>query len=401
MAQADLRPIIAALAALLAASSGCYYAHLAAGQARIVCGRVPIERALETDRDLRPDERAALALVPEIRRFAIERLGLRDTGSYRTFYDTGGGPVSWNVSAAPRTLLEPHLWRFPFVGEAPYKGFFDLEKAREEAHRLARDGLDVYVRPVAAYSTLGWFDDPVFRPMLGGGAGDLARTIIHEMVHATVFRPGDAEFNESLATFLGEEGALRFLDEKFGPDSVEARAARDEAHDARLFEEFLGALARRLDLLYKSAAPETAKLVRREEIFAAARREFQALRRVRFRSRAYEGFGRAPLNNAVVLAHRAYYAETGAFADVLDLCGGDFRRALDVFRRAAKTPAPRAAIALWRVAARDSRKKIEQRCRTRVLSSLRLRKRGGTCTRKSFRPRSAASMRSLSRSRST
>ncbi len=346
----------AALALAALGAGGCYYLHVAAGQARILFGRESIEDALAREDGLGERERAALALVPEIRRFAVERLGLADAGAYRTFYDTGGGPVAWAVSGAERTSFTPVLWSFPFVGDAPYKGFFDRDAALEEARRLTERGYDAYVRGVAAYSTLGWFEDPVFGGMLGGGPGDLANAIIHEMAHATVFRPGDAEFNEGLATFAGDEGAAEFLAWRFGADSPEAREARDAAHDERLFVDFVEALYRRLDRLYRGPGSTEEKLLRREEIFEAARAELAALRRARFRTERFAGFERLRLNNAAILVFRTYHADAGTFADVLDLCGRDWRRAIDVWRRAAREPRPLAWLADWRVAARDARR---------------------------------------------
>jgi len=125
-----------ALLALLPSASGCYYVHLGMGQARILLGREKIETALAHNTDLTPEEKAKLTLVPEIRRFARDTLGLAETGSYRTFYDGGRKPIAYNVNASAKTSFTPYRWSFPFVGKVPYKGYFALEDARAEASTL-------------------------------------------------------------------------------------------------------------------------------------------------------------------------------------------------------------------------------------------------------------------------
>jgi predicted aminopeptidase len=344
-----------ALAALFLAGNGCYYAQVAFGQARVLFGREKIEDALATNHSLRPDERAKLALVPEIRRFAHEEIGLADNGSYRTFYDTGEKPISWNVSACAKTSFTPYLWTFPFVGAAPYKGFFDLEDARAQARELAALGLDTEVREVSAYSTLGWFDDPVFRRMLAYDVGDLASTLIHELTHATVFRAGDADFNESCATFVGNEGGLAFLAARFGPESAEVRRARDEKHDEALFTDFIDRLYARLDRLYRGPGTDEEKLAAREVVFEEAKRELAAERKKSFATDAYAGFEQRKLDNCVILGYRAYHTDLAAFADVFELTGRDWKKTIAVFKEAAAARSPRGFLADWRVAARERR----------------------------------------------
>lgn len=342
-------------AALFASANGCYYVHVGLGEMRVLLGREMIEKAIAENETLTSEEKAKLGLVPAIRTFARETIGLADNGSYRTFYDTGSKPISWNVSACAKTSFAQHLWSFPFVGEAPYKGFFDLDDAREEARALEQRGLDTELREVTAYSTLGWFEDPVFRRMLAYDVADLANTIVHELTHATVFRSGDADFNESCATFIGNEGALAFLEAKFGAESAELESARDAEHDEALFTEFMEELYASLDRLYRSPAPEKEKLARRSEIFETAKRDFEELRAARFRTSGYRWFAKAKLNNCMILAHRAYHLDLAAFADVHRLTGGDWKRTIAVFQDAAGKPAPRSFLADWRVAERDRR----------------------------------------------
>jgi predicted aminopeptidase len=347
--------VAVALTVVLLGTNGCYYVHIGIGQARILFGRESIATVLATHADLTPEERAKLALVPEILQFATDTLGLAATGSYRTFYDTGGKPVAYNVNASAKTSFTPYRWSFPFVGRMPYKGYFHREAARAEAARLEQRGFDTHMREVTAYSTLGWFNDPVFRRMLAADIGRLANIIFHELMHATVFRPGDTDFNESCATFVGNEGALTFLEARFGANSPEATGVRERLHDERRFIEFIDDLYARLDRLYRSDISEAETLATRMEIFEQARREFEVYRQAHFKTAAYAWFAKRPLNNAVILGYRTYHRDLAAFADVLALSSGDWKRTMAVFREAAKAASPHGYLADWRTAERTKK----------------------------------------------
>jgi predicted aminopeptidase len=350
--------LLAAALVATSASSGCYYLHVGWGQAKVLAGREPIERVLKSSA-LDADEKTKLAVVPKVRAFAQGSLGLVRNDSYTKFYDTGRKPISWNVTACRTTSFTPFLWKFPFVGAAPYKGFFDLDDARAEAADLKALGYDVCVREVGAYSTLGWFDDPVFRPMLAYDVHDLAETIIHELTHATVFKSGDGTFNESVATFVGREGALAFLRAEFGAASIEIVRARDSEADEGVFAAFIDDLYARLDKLYRGPLADDEKRAVRVAMFAAAKGEFELLRRTRMRDPdSYAWFAKRPLDNAVILGYRRYHTDLDVYAAVLRLCGGDWRRALRVFRAAAEAEEPRAYLAAWRTRAEAARAKV-------------------------------------------
>ena len=159
----------------LLGTCGCnlnYYWHLARGQSRVVYNRIPVQTLLARA-DLAAQTRTQLELIQAILRYA-ESVGLKTDDQYTTFYDTGGDPISWNVSACPPDRFSPYTWDFPFVGEVPYKGFFRRDLADEQRDALAAAGYDAIVRPVSAYSTLGIFSDPILSPMLGYAPDQLA-----------------------------------------------------------------------------------------------------------------------------------------------------------------------------------------------------------------------------------
>jgi predicted aminopeptidase len=191
------------------------------------------------------------------------------------------------------------------VGSLPYKGFFDRADAEEEAAALRADGWDVTVGESAAYSTLGWFRDPVFSSMLSMSDASLASTVIHELVHGTVYVSGHADFNESLASFVGRTAALQLLEERHGRGSPPAEEARARFEDETLFDEFIADLYRRLSELYGSERPRGEKLAAREEVFAGAREELKGLVAT-FRTASFRRLQDLPLNNAVIVAQYRY-----------------------------------------------------------------------------------------------
>lgn len=233
--------------------AGCYYLHLAAGQLEMNRRRELIEEMIArdgTDTALR----ARLEYAARARDFAMTELGLPDNGSYRSYADLGRRFATWNLFAAPEFAVMPKRWCFPVAGCVTYRGYFDEDRAARAAKRQQRRGLDTYVGPSIAYSTLGHLQDPVLNTMLGYGDAELAAFIIHELAHQAVYAPSHSDFNEAFATVVETEGLRRWL----------ARAER-----AAELEAFLAARSRqqsvaekmvqsreRLAALYASGATE-------------------------------------------------------------------------------------------------------------------------------------------------
>ncbi|MHC4391236.1 MAG: aminopeptidase [Planctomycetota bacterium] len=337
---------VAVVAVLGLALQGCYYLQLAGGQLQILERRVPIAEALEYDH-LSDTERDKLTLVEPVLSFARGRVQLTSAGSYETFYDTGLGPVSWNVVACEKTRFQRHEFWFPVIGEAPYKGYFHREGAQGEVASLEARGLDVRLVGVPAYSTLGWFEDPVYRSMLRASQYGFVSTLIHEVTHSTIFRPGDATFNESMATFVGQAGAMEFLREHFGPGSCEVHRAEAELHDRALFRQAMHEFAGRLEALYESEATEEEKLTLREAIFADGKARFEALRVARFRTEGYAWIKDARLDNCFFMSHRTYTDRVAIFARVHEATGERWADTLAVFAQAAAAEDPTLSLEGW------------------------------------------------------
>ena len=316
------------LAAALLALNGCelgYYAHLARGQADIVLHCRPLEE-LAADPSLSPETAARLELVCQIREYAGDVIGLDTSRNYTCFYDTGERPVCWNVSACPPDRFEAYEWRFPLVGAVPYKGFFDLDRARRERERLRAQGYDTILRPVSAYSTLGYFSDPVLSGMLRYPEDALADLLIHELTHSTVYLKGHTDFNESLATYVGRQGSLDFLAAQYGPGGDALEAARSRRRDSALFRELVEGLVDSLDSLYTTGLPRNEILEERGGIFEAAKARYRSRRDEFSAPDRYDGFLDWEVNNASLLSYRRYNRDLELFERLWALHDRDLKR---------------------------------------------------------------------------
>lgn len=235
------------------------------GQADLLRRRVPIESAFD-DPAISDEHKRKLRLAVEARVFAETQLGLKPTQNYTSFVQLDRPFVTWVVSAAEKNELKTYNWRYPLVGSLPYKGFFDPESAKSEAEKIKAQGLDVYVRGVTAYSTLGWFRDPILSSMLSYKDFDLVNTIIHETVHATIYIQSEADFNERLAVFFGNKGTEAFYRKKEGEDGSTLRLMLDDTADEKLFVDFISKEMTELSKWYEErkgiVIPEAERLAR-------------------------------------------------------------------------------------------------------------------------------------------
>lgn len=319
------------LGLLLLLGPGCYLGHLAKGQLSILCGRVPIEEVIaEGDRPWVELEK--LRLVLAARRFAIDHCGLEETDAYTTFYETEGPYVVWNLSGSEPDAFAAYWWSFPIVGDVPYLGFFRREPALEEQKALAAEGLDTAVLPVVAYSTLGWFDDPFYSGLLRENGADIVATVIHEMTHTTVYAPGQTDWNENMATFVGNEGARRFFLARGGPEDPGIAALGSNALADAAYVSSVRAMRSQLWRVFESSGPRAEKLALKAGLLESAR---QAL-----------GW-KEPPNNAHLLMATRYLGDQELFAEVLHGCGNDLPAMIGVLKELAKEEDPRAATAAW------------------------------------------------------
>lgn len=221
------------------------------GQLQIVWNARPVEEFLK-DPDFPDSLKARLRFTDVVRKYAIDSLGLKDTENYRTLYDQKGKEIMWVVMACEPFQMKPKEWRFPIIGTVFYKGFFNEERATALKMELENEGWDVIVRNPGGWSTLGWFTDPILSKMLSRSEGDLANLIIHEMSHATIFVKDSMDFNENLATFIGDRGTEKFLIDRYGENSKEFQTYMEEDEDYLKYVDHMLRGAKSLDSLYNT-----------------------------------------------------------------------------------------------------------------------------------------------------
>jgi len=293
-----------------------YAARQGYGQFRIIWNARPVEEFL-TDPEFPDSLKARLNFIAEVRRYSVDSLGLKDTENYKTMFDQGGKEIMWVVMACEKFRLKPKEWEFPIVGAVPYKGFFDEKRANDLKQELEKEGWDVVVRNPGGWSTLGWFTDPILSKMLSRSEGDLANLIIHEMSHATIFVKDSVDFNENLATFIGDRGTENFLIYKYGEHSKEYTTYMEEDKDYLKFVDHMLRGAKALDSLYNSmdsADPMEEKLDSKEKVIRRIISTLDTLS-LTLTSMPSKRFRSELPNNAYFMNFRQYQSKQDTFAD--------------------------------------------------------------------------------------
>lgn len=301
-----LRLILALATCSLSACSPLYVLEAGWEEAKILLSKEPIEEIIN-DEEFSIELKRKFQLTIEARKFA-EELGLKPGGSFTEYADVERDVLVWVVSASEKTKMEPYSWWFPIVGRIPYKGYFDKEDAMEEAQALHEDGYDIYVRGSAAFSTLGWFNDPLLSTLTKFPDHYLVNTVIHEIVHNTFWFPGDASFNESLANFIGARASEQFFLQR--QDTATATEAQRAWKEELLYAHYLATWIEQLEELYDSGVSEAEKLERREELFESFRKDWDA----QASKKEFE------LNNARILAQRVYLDRLWIFEEGFSHC---------------------------------------------------------------------------------
>jgi predicted aminopeptidase len=314
-------------------------------QTGLLRARVPIDEALK-DSQLSEEQKRKLLLSIEAHKFAETELGLHHSDAYSTYVHLDRPYVTYVVSAAEKSELKAYRWWFPVAGSVPYKGFFNLAEAKEEAAELGRQGYDTYVRGVSAYSTLGWFNDPILSSMLNYKDFDLVNTVIHETTHATVYIKNQSDFNERLASFMGNIGAREFYLKKEGPQGKTLEAMENDLADEKLFASFITQELKSLEEWYtqRKSSPinETDRQNRLKEI--QTRFAFEVRPRLRSAD-SYKNFETVELNNARLLTYRLYMEKLDDFESVFNHLGRDFRKMLEFCKSLEGSDDPKAQLA--------------------------------------------------------
>lgn len=328
---------VGALASLSSCASIGYYAQAVSGHIEVMWHAVPIEERLR-EADTPGPLKDKLARVLVIRDFASRELGLPDNDSYRRYTDLGRPYVLWNVFAAPEFSVSPVQSCFPFAGCVSYRGFYSEDGARDYADALAREGDDVYVGGVTAYSTLGWFSDPVLSTFINYPEPEVARIIFHELAHQTVYIKGDTVFNESFAVAVEEEGLRRWLDRE-GTDAQRTAYADSRRRQAEFAALVLKYRARLADFYEKPLASEEKRRGKRR-LFEEMSGEYATLKAS---WGGFAGFDRLiarGLNNAFLVSIASYTELLPAFRSLLAKDKGDLPVFYQAVRELAKLEKP-------------------------------------------------------------
>lgn len=323
-------------AGLAGCTSVSYYAQSLNGHMNIMAARRDVGKLVD-DPATSPALRGRLATATHIRQFATDELALPDNDSYRDYVDIGRDYVTLAVYAAPEFALAPHVWCFAVFGCVPYKGYFSAKSARAEAVALERQGLDVHVGGVIAYSTIGWSSDPLLSTMLGDDDLYLAGLVFHELAHQRVYVEGDSAFNEAFAVAVETTGVEKWL--RAAGDAAGMRryeAGRKRQAD---FLALISQARQELGHVYASAEPAERKRAARAAAIERLRERYRQVRDGRWGGfRGYDGWFDAPINNAKLAATAVYNDGVPAFLRLFDLCSGDYERFYEAVRRIGDLP---------------------------------------------------------------
>lgn len=345
-----VRIIILLVATMLASGCGIDFAYLlpaAAGQFNLIVKSVPIDKAIVSGQ-LTEEQITKLKLIQDVRNYARDVMGLNVANNYTTFFDSKGQPVAYNVSAARKDVLEPRTWWFPIVGTVPYLGFFDSNLADAKFNELRAQGLDVFKYEIEAYSGIGFIPNIVFSPILKRSELAITDTIFHELLHSTIWRKDDTSFNESLATFYGRAGALRFMTDRY-PDQPEIiQNAIDRFEDVDRYTDFMLTVFNELGAFYASDLSAEQKIEGRGIVFQAGRDRFaQEVQPLMNRPDRYDWVQDIPDNNARMLGIQRYNLDLDIFEQVFAATGEDWLAVREVFLKAADNSDPYSYLRDW------------------------------------------------------
>ena len=324
MKSVKLLVLLILLLQLTTCAAPSYYTQAISGHMKLMRDRQSIETLLESQ-NTDPELAGELMLAIDIREFAASSLGLDAGDSYTKFVATGQSAVTWNVVAAPEFSLEPRTWCFPVSGCVAYRGYFKQEAAEQYAQRLANKGFDIVVSPAIAYSTLGWFDDPLLDTMLQYNEEQLAAFIFHELAHRQLYVKGDSAFSEAYASFIEETGVLLWLEATGREARLESWRTRQQASGE--FRDLLLETRQQLSDVYASDNATVEKRAQKATLFYELEMSYQAMVNNEWGGQDYyAGWFSRGLNNAQMALVNSYQGGVCAFARLYRSIGSDMAR---------------------------------------------------------------------------
>lgn len=314
--------------AYLASDDVRYVTRAGFEETRILKSRQPLQRMVR-DSSVTPAVRRSLQLVMDSRDYAA-RLGLEAKETYTTYADVGRDTLLLVLQAAPKDCICPHMWKYPIVGRIPYKGFFDVGSAQREERRFSARGFDTYLRPSSAFSTLGWFNDPLLSTALDRDSVELAATVFHEIAHNTLYVKSATPFNESFAQLVGYRSAEAFFGER--GDTLRAQQAANRWHDEMVLADYYSILVARLDALYQLHPDSVALEAGRREAGAWARAQLEGPVGSRLRTYRIGRLSQRPINNAQLIGATIYRTHLDWFERWYEQHGRDIRTSVSALK---------------------------------------------------------------------
>lgn len=306
---------------LLGCSTVSYYSQSVVGHSKLMLARQPIEKAIAKSEG---DLKRQLELAVEMRRFAVTRLSLPDNNSYLSYVPLKREFPVWSVVAAPEFSLQPQQWCYPIIGCASYRGYFSEDAANDYAQGMIEQDYETEVGGATAYSTLGWFNDPLIPPMLRHGDTFLAQIMFHELAHQQLYVNGNSAFNEAFATVVGEQGALLWLEEN---NKAEVENHLQLMQVKNEFSALVQVTKKRLEKVYEMSVSDEQKRQQKFETFAQFRRDYETVKADKWQGKEfYAKWFEKPLNNARLAAFATYRDLVPAFEKLFNHCGRDYQR---------------------------------------------------------------------------
>lgn len=327
---------ILVIAILTLSFQGCYLVKQGVYIMRYNSKAQSIEKMLD-DPELSQQTREFLILVNDARKFAFDSIGLEENDNYTKYVEIDKKYLVDVVSASEELAFKQYTWCYPFFGKFPYKGYFEREDAEKQASRLSRKGYDTFIGHVDAFSTLGILSDPIYSFMADYSVFGITSLIFHEQTHATLFLKNRVQFNEELATFIGTEGALRYIKFRYGENSDIYRNALWAIDDSETYMKFMRQLYEKLDNLYNSELADSLKRKEKQLIIDSCKNEMVINYNQYFKTRLYSEIGKAKINNAVLAIRMTYNLDLDIYYKLHDAYDGDFKKMLDFLKTLEKS----------------------------------------------------------------
>ncbi len=313
-------------------TSGCstvsYYSQSVIGHTRLMLARDDIDHAIT---NATGENKRQLLLAKEIRRYAVTDLALPDNNSYLSYVDLKREYPVWSVVASKEFSLKPQQWCYPVIGCAAYRGYFAEEDAQAYADSLKLENFETHMGGATAYSTLGWFSDPLIPSMMRNGDEFLAQVIFHELAHQELYVKGNSAFNEAFATVVGEHGTLRWLKQTNSGKLVRYEMIMSVRND---FSDFIGEYKENLRGIYESDNSVSNKRAQKKTLHTLMKRKYEDMVVNQWANkRYYSTWMKTPPNNAKLAAYSTYRDLVPAFEALLKSCEGDFKRFYEVVKK--------------------------------------------------------------------